>query len=135
MPLRLRGSLLNEYVSTGWRDTIVDTRYRFSDLAWDRIRQNVYNFNEKIWDDLSGDELNEIFPEVETIISHVGIETSAIFHPLQLPYDIRVTKGDYTPYFNTKGETFATREIHAGEYYTLKSRVPIIWPTQDLHNT
>lgn len=125
MPLRLRGSLLNEYVSTGWRDTIVDTRYRFSDLAWDRIRQNVYNFNEKIWDDLSGDELNEIFPEVETIISHVGIETSAIFHPLQ-PYDIRVTKGDYTPYFNTKGETFATREIHAGEYYTLKSRVPII---------
>ena len=123
IPLYLRGSLLNEYISTGWQDTIDDMRYRFRDAAWEKVRRNVYNFDERIWRDQGKKQLDVFFPEIETVITHVGIESSAIFHSLQLT-DIDTVKGASLPYFNTKGETFTTREVNSNEPYTLRSRVP-----------
>ncbi|WZL78609.1 transglutaminase domain-containing protein [Eubacteriales bacterium mix99] len=123
MPLYLRGSLLNEYAGSGWTDTIEDMRYRFWDIAWEKSRKGVYNFDEQIWKDLKEKKQKELFPEVEAVVTHIGIKSSAIFHSPQLT-DIDTVKGASQPYFNTKGETFTTREIVTGEPYTLRSRVP-----------
>jgi transglutaminase-like putative cysteine protease len=123
IPLYLRGSLLNEYISTGWLDTVDDMRYRFRDSAWAQIKRSAYNFDERIWQDLGRERLEQIFPEIETTVTHVGIDGSAMFHALQLT-DILTVKGASTPYFNSSGETFATRDIDADEPYTLVSRVP-----------
>jgi transglutaminase-like putative cysteine protease len=123
MPLYLRGSLMNEYISTGWLDTIDDMRYRFRDAAWSKIKKSVYNFDEQIWRDMEEKKLDQAFPEVETVITPVGIDSSAMFHALQLT-DIRSVKGASSPYFNSRGETFTTRDINANEPYTLVSRVP-----------
>ncbi len=123
MPLYLRGSLLNEYAGSGWTDTIEDMRYRFWDMAWEKSRKSVYNFDEQIWKDFKEKKQKELFPEVETVVTHVGIKSSAIFHSPQLT-EISTVKGASQPYFNTKGETFTTREIVAAEPYTLRSRIP-----------
>lgn len=123
IPLYLRGSILNEYISTGWQDTIEDMRYRYKDNSWEQIRLATYSFDELIWNQLDADILNEFFPKVEAEITHVDINNTVLFNAQQLE-NIVISKGAPPPYFNSKGETFTSRNVTPDEPYTLITRIP-----------
>ncbi len=124
LPLYLRGTLLNEYVSTGWSDTIDDMRYRFSDQNWNDARSIAADFNEPILAELTQEERTSFFPKVEATITHVGIQTSVLFNVHRLDALDPSRANSFTPYFNTKGETFSSRYIEEDESYTLTAYIP-----------
>ncbi|NLB40824.1 MAG: hypothetical protein GX815_00915, partial [Clostridiales bacterium] len=123
-PLYLRGSILNEYISTGWTNTVDDTQYRFNDKSSEDIRLDTYNFDEDIWTQLlDEDQLDAFYPQVEAEITHVGINTSVMFNSQQLT-ELDTSRRSSTPYFNNNGETYTTRNIRSNEPYRISARVP-----------
>ncbi|NLC43404.1 MAG: hypothetical protein GX783_03880 [Clostridiales bacterium] len=123
-PLYLRGSILNEYISTGWTDTIDDIRYEFNDNTVEDRRLSAYNFDEVTWKQLlDKDQLEAFFPEVEAEITHIGINSSVMFNSQQL-IDLNPARRSSTPYFNVKGESYTTRNIRENEPYRISARVP-----------
>ncbi len=123
-PLYLRGTILNEYISTGWTNTVDDTQYQFNDDLSGDIRLDTYNFNEVIWRELLDEEqLEAFYPEVEAEITHVGIDTSVMFNSQQLT-ELNPARRSSTPYFNRKGETYTARNIRSNEPYRITARVP-----------
>lgn len=123
-PLYLRGSILNEYISTGWTNTVDGTQYRFNDKTVEVARLSTYNFDEAIWRQLLDEyQLDMFYPRVEAEITHIGINNSVMFNSQQLTELIPARKSA-APYFNRKGETYTARNIRANEPYRIVARVP-----------
>jgi hypothetical protein len=119
----LRGTLLNEYISTGWKNTIGDVRYRFTDRLRNNRKQAAFNFDEEIWSNLHEDKLEAFFYKFEAEVVHTGIKTWTLFHPLQLE-EMTVNQRSFVPFYNNKGETFTNRTVEEDEPYTFISRIP-----------
>ncbi len=125
--LYLRGTILNEYTGSGWKDSIDDKRYKLSRMSWDNTYRQAFDWDEPIWEDLSRELRDRFFTPVKASVTHAGIETSVIFNAQRLE-GITVQKrwGGFTPYFNGKGETFTSRDISTSESYILHVSIPNI---------
>ena len=60
-PTYLRGSILNHYTGTSWKDTIEDNRYPLSDRDWPEYRSRAFDMNEVLWD--NPDDLDSFVKE------------------------------------------------------------------------
>lgn len=126
-PLYLRGTILNEYTGSGWRNSIEDKRYKLNSISWENAYRQAFDWDEPIWKDLTRELKDRFFIPVKASVTHTGIETSVIFNAQRLE-DITVGKrwGGFTPYFNGKGETFTSRDILASDDYILHVSMPAI---------
>ncbi len=123
-PLYLRGSILNEYTGSAWLDTVEDLRYKYRDNAWKQARSLAYDLDEPIWREVDEKLLNVLYYRTaKAVIIHAGIKISTIFHPMH-PTGLETVKGASTPYYNTRGEMFTTRDISPDEPYTITAMIP-----------
>ncbi len=126
-PLYLRGSILNEYTGSGWRDSIDDRRYKLNSIIQENAYRQAFDWDEPIWEDLSRELKDRFFIPIKASVTHIGIETSVIFNANRLEgITIQKRWRGFTPYFNGKGETFTSRDISASDDYILHVSVPAI---------
>lgn len=123
-PLYLRGSIFNEYTGSEWTDTVEDLRYKYRDDTWKQARSLAYDLDEPIWSKVDEDLLNGLYyRSAKAVIFHADIKISTLFHPM-LPTGLETVKGASTPYYNTRGELFTTRNILPEEPYTITAMIP-----------
>lgn len=112
----LRGSVKDEYTGRSWVDTQSGFRYLWVSPRWRSERSAV--FNETLPQGALG--ADEGLMSVEQIsIRMMNGSASSLF----LPQRIRDLQpgGDLVPYFNASSEVFATRDLQAGDTYTVSA--------------
>ncbi|MFY9278940.1 MAG: transglutaminase domain-containing protein [Caldicoprobacterales bacterium] len=125
-PTYLRGSILNYYTGSSWKDTIQDYRYQFSNKRWSEYRTRAFDWDEALWqntDNLDAYIKEGLLTPYEITIKHVGIKTSVLFN-VQFTENINPQKrNSFKPYFNTKSETFTSRNLNAQDLYIIEGIV------------
>ena len=128
-PTYLRGSILNHYTGSSWKDSIDDRRYNLSDKRWSEHRDRAFDVDESLWsnrDILDPYIISGVLLPYEMTIKHVGIKTSVLFNA-QFTKNIKPEKkNSFLTYFNSKSETFTSREIKGEESYVLEGMAPIM---------
>ena len=110
----LRGAIMNEYTGRIWRNTTGGRRYLYISPRWSSLRQTLFDVNLPQGEALSNSSLLE---EQTITIRLLSENASNLF----LPQRVREldVKGDLVPYFNNASEVFATRDLQAGDTYTV----------------
>lgn len=110
----LRGAVMNEYTGRMWRNTTGGRRYLYVSPRWRSERQTIFDMSLPQGRALrSASILNE-----QTItIRMMDDNASSLF----VPQRIRKldAKGDLVPYFNQASEVFITRDLAAGDTYSI----------------
>lgn len=110
----LRGAIMNEYTGRIWRNTTGGRRYLYISPRWSSLRQTLFDSNLPQGQALSSSSLLE----EQTITIRIMSENAS---NLFLPQRIRSlnVKGDLVPYFNNASEVFVTRDLAAGDTYSV----------------
>ncbi len=110
----LRGAIMNEYTGRIWRNTTGGRRYLYISPRWSSLRNQLFDTGLPQGEALS----NASLLEEQTITIRLLSENAS---NLFLPQRVRSlnVKGDLVPYFNNASEVFATRDLEAGDTYTV----------------
>lgn len=110
----LRGSVKNEYTGRTWVDTLAGRRYLWNGLQWHDLRSDTFDM------DLPQGALGEDsgLTAYQTVsVKMLDASASSLF----VPQRIRSLSpgGELVPYFNSSSEVFVTRDLQAGDTYTV----------------
>lgn len=109
----LRGVIKNEYTGRAWVDTIGGRRYLWASLRWRDNRSTVFDMT------MPGGAAaeNSLLQPTLIAVRMLRDSTSTMF----VPQRIRELSpgGDLVPYFNNSSEVFATRNLQAGDTWTV----------------
>lgn len=120
----LRGVILNEYTGRGWINTTDRRRYlrqsaRLADLRAALFDENLPSLNIR----------NALCDPVTISVRMLGDESSStpsqFSSTLFVPQRVRtlLPGGDLVPYFNNSSEIFVTRNLQAGDTYTVTAPI------------
>ncbi|MBR4081201.1 MAG: transglutaminase domain-containing protein [Clostridia bacterium] len=112
----LRGVTKNEYTGRTWLSTTGGRRYLWISSRWSDERTSLFNM------DLPAGKLSEtagLLTEQTVTVQLLDSNASTMF----VPQRIRSLSpgGDLVPYFNNASEVFATRDLQAGDTYTVSA--------------
>ena len=115
----LRGAVKNEYTGRAWIDTTGGRRYLWISPRWLSVRNTVFNQS------LPSSSLSSSPLLAPSTFSVQMASTSAsdLFVP-QRVMDLTCS-GDIIPYFNQASEIFATRDLVAGDAWTVRSSMAV----------
>ncbi len=110
----LRGAIKNEYTGRTWLNTTGGRRYLWQSARWAEQRQNLFNLA------LPAQRLSDgssLLAEQTVHVQLLSDNASNLF----VPQRVRTLNpgGDLVPYFNNASEIFATRDLQAGDTYTV----------------
>ena len=112
----LRGTIKDEYTGRMWKDTTGGRRYLFISPQWRQLRDTLLNAS------LPNANLSEavsiLAPQTITVTMETG-SASTLFTPQRVKE--LATKSDMVVYFNNASELFITRDLKAGDSYTIKA--------------
>lgn len=116
----LRGVARNEYTGRGWRDTTGGRRYLYGSPAWSSHRDKVLNMS--LPSGALGTDSTLLTEQSVTVQLLDDCATS-----LFVPQRVRQIQagGDLVLYFNNTGEIFATRNLAAGDSYTVSAPLAV----------
>lgn len=102
----LRGSIRRDYTGHAWADSAAKARYLYYDFTRRGIRGDVF--------DMDG---NEAFVPVSVAVEFLSEGTSTVFVPGRLE-EFSMSR-DAAVYYNSIGEMFLSRNVQAGDAYSL----------------
>ncbi|MBE5781865.1 MAG: transglutaminase domain-containing protein [Clostridiales bacterium] len=107
----LRGRTYNQYSGLNWYDTLSSRRYLFASPRFSSLKENLF--------DLGRPLVSYMLPEAETVRIHMlsGSPTT-LFIP-QRTRSLQVESERMVVYYNLASELFITRNLEAGDQYTL----------------
>ena len=105
----LRGAILDSYTGAAWYDSISARRYYYASALQRSLRDRVLQ---------KGLPLETALEEKQLSVHFLSAGASTLFVPQRLR---ELTVGEHmTPYFNLGSEIFLTRNLKAGDEYTLR---------------
>ena len=112
----LRGAIKNEYTGRAWLDTTGGRRYLWTGLRWQSARSDAFDMTLPVGK--LGSESNLL----KTSTVSVRMLTDSM-SSLFVPQRVRqlLPGGDLVPYFNTGSEIFVTRNLQAGDTWTVQA--------------
>ncbi len=111
----LRGAIRTAYTGYSWVDAAPKNRYLYFDLTHASIRDRVFNPG------FSGDGSALLRTDVSVEMLDAG--TSTLFVPCRLErFSMDLSTAVY---YNTAGEMFLTRDVRAGDRYSLRAIQPV----------
>lgn len=114
----LRGAVLNEYDGRSWKNTTGGRRYLWDLKRWEETRTALFD------QDLPGGKLNDgsgLMQPRQVTVRMLEDTASTLFVPQRA--DSFNAGGDLVLYFNPSSEVFATRNLKAGDTYTVTGRL------------
>ncbi|GHU65493.1 hypothetical protein FACS1894184_01380 [Clostridia bacterium] len=114
--LLLRGVSKDTYTGISWMDQALSSRrYLYVDPRWRSIRDNLLDADRPLV------RLRDpaMFEPIEATVTMLGESMTTLFVPHRLT--ALSTPMDMVLYFNSTGEVFATRNLTAGDSYTLRA--------------
>ncbi len=112
----LRGAIKDEYTGRMWRDTTGGRRYLYISPRWRQLRDTLLNAS------LPNTNLSEaaslLAPQAVSVTMETG-SASTLFTPQRVKE--LATKSDMVVYFNNASELFITRDLKAGDTYTVQA--------------
>lgn len=115
----LRGAIRTAYTGYSWVDAAPKNRYLYVDLTHASIRDRVFN------PPFAGS--TEALMRSEVSVEMLDAGTSTLFVPCRM--DRFSMDLSTAVYYNTAGEMFLTRDVHAGDRYTLRAMQPMLGET------
>lgn len=112
----LRGAIKNEYTGRAWVDTTGGRRYLWTGLRWKGVRSETFNM--ALPAAALGTE-NSLMRESPVSVRMLADSTSSLFVPQRVRQ--LTPGGDLVPYFNVGSEIFATRNLQAGDTWTVQA--------------
>ncbi len=110
----LRGTIKRSYTGYSWVDDQTKARYLYYDFTHASVREKVF--------DADRESAEGIFLSVNAEVEMLAEGTSTLFVPAQMQ-EFSMSLADAV-YYNSAGEVFLTRNVKAGDRYSLTSRVP-----------
>lgn len=110
----LRGTIKRSYTGYSWVDDQAKARYLYYDFTHRGVRSEVFGA------DIVSD--SDAFVEREVSVEILGSGTSTLFVPAHME-NFNMGLEDAV-YYNSTGEIFLTRDVEAGDRYSLTARVP-----------
>ncbi|MBR1822448.1 MAG: transglutaminase domain-containing protein, partial [Clostridia bacterium] len=112
----LRGTIRTAYTGYSWVDAAPKNRYLYFDLTHAFIRDRVFNAG------FSGSK--EALLPAEVSVEMLDAGTSTLFVPGRLDrFNMDLSSAVY---YNTAGEMFLSREVRAGDAYSLRALQPAL---------
>ena len=116
----LRGSVKNEYTGRMWVDTLAGRRYLWTSLQWQDKRAETFDMA------LPAGALGEdsgLMASAQVSVQLLDSNASSLF----VPQRVRSLNpgGELIPHFNTGSEIFVTRDLEAGDTYTVTAPLMI----------
>ena len=112
----LRGVVFNEYTGRNWRNTTGGRRYLWQSPGLASVRSSLFDL------DLPGDTVrNALCDPVTVSVRMLSDSASTLF----VPQRVRELNpgGDLVPYFSNSSELFITRNLKAGDTYSVSAPV------------
>ncbi|MDY5219771.1 MAG: transglutaminase domain-containing protein [Eubacteriales bacterium] len=110
----LRGTIKRSYTGYSWVDDQAKARYLYYDFTHRGVRSEVFGA------DIVSD--SDAFVERNVSVEVLGSGTSTLFVPAHMEsFSMGLTDAVY---YNSTGEVFLTRDVEAGDSYSLTARVP-----------
>lgn len=106
----LRGAIRRSYTGYSWEDPDAKARYLFYDFTRSRVRESVFSMHD-----------NEYFDPVSVQIEFLKSGTSSLFVPARL-VSLSMDRQNAL-YYNSIGEVFLSRQVEAGDMYSLNGGV------------
>ena len=112
----LRGAIKNEYTGRTWLDTTGGRRYLWTGLRWQGVRSDAFDMTLPVGK--LGSE-SSLFKTSTISVRMLTDSMSSLF----VPQRVRQLSpgGDLVPYFNTGSEIFVTRNLQAGDTWTVQA--------------
>ena len=112
----LRGTIKNEYTGRTWLDTTGGRRYLWTGLRWQSVRSQAFDM--ALPAGAYGNE-SSLLRTSSVSVRMLTDSMSSMF----VPQRIRQLSpgGDLVPYFNIGSEVFATRNLQAGDTWTVQT--------------
>lgn len=108
--LLMRGKTYDEYSGLNWFDTLSSRRYLYASRRFAALRDELLDLNRPLSADL---------PEADTVrVRLLDSGTTTLFAP-DHTRTLQTEGQRMVLYFNTAGELFITRDLEAGDSYTL----------------
>ena len=112
----LRGAIKNEYTGRTWLDTTGGRRYLWTGLRWQGVRSGTFDM--ALPTGLLGNE-SSVMSTATVSVRMLTESMSSLF----VPQRVRQLSpgGDLVPYFNVGSEIFVTRNLQAGDTWTVQA--------------
>ncbi len=112
----LRGVIKDEYTGRVWRDTTGGRRYLYISPRWRALRDSLLNMN---LPSSSAFALSALLNAQAVTVDLASAGASTLFTPQRVKE--LSTQSDMVVYFNSASELFITRNLEAGDRYTVKA--------------
>ena len=110
----LRGVILNEYTGRGWRNTIGGRRFLWQSVRLGADREKLFN------QDLPAETVRNTLCAPSTVSVRILSDSASTLFVPQRIRDL-VPGGDLVPYYSNSSEVFVTRNLKAGDTYTVSA--------------
>ena len=110
----LRGSVKNEYTGRMWVDTLAGRRYLWTSRQWQGKRSETFDM--ALPEGALGED-SGLMATAQVSVQLLDSNASSLF----VPQRVRSLSpgGELIPHFNTGSEIFVTRDLQAGDTYTV----------------
>ena len=110
----LRGSVKNEYTGRMWVDTLAGRRYLWTSRQWQNKRTETFDMARP--EGALGED-SGLMASAQVSVQLLDSNASSLF----VPQRVRILNpgGELIPHFNTGSEIFVTRDLEAGDTYTV----------------
>ena len=110
----LRGSVKNEYTGRMWVDTPAGRRYLWTSRQWQNKRTETFDM--ALPEGALGED-SGLMASAQVSVQLLDSNASSLF----VPQRVRILNpgGELIPHFNTGSEIFVTRDLEAGDTYTV----------------
>ena len=110
----LRGSVKNEYTGRMWVDTLAGRRYLWTSRQWQGKRSETFDM---VLPEGALGEDSGLMATAQVSVQMLDSNASSLF----VPQRVRSLSpgGELIPHFNTGSEIFVTRDLQAGDTYTV----------------
>lgn len=110
----LRGSVKNEYTGRMWVDTLAGRRYLWTSRQWQNKRTETFDM--ALPEGALGED-SGLMASAQVSVQLLDSNASSLF----VPQRVRILNpgGELIPHFNTGSEIFVTRDLAAGDTYTV----------------
>lgn len=116
----LRGSVKNEYTGRMWVDTLAGRRYLWTSRQWQDKRTETFDMALPVG---ALGEDSGLMASAQVSVQLLDSNASSLF----VPQRVRSLNpgGELIPHFNTGSEIFVTRDLEAGDTYTVTAPLMI----------